>query len=461
MIWKNRKKQAEPWTHLGEGIHLDYPDKIIPLGFPDSDRKGHFWCFGTTRVGKTRCMEGIIEQDIRKGYSVVAIDPKGDIDLFSKVVQVARDTGRKEDLMLITPVFPQYSAILDPLSTYYMVEELVAHITAGVAVGKEPYFFSVAYEISLIVVQSLVMLAEVNGRKVSFNLNDIKNHISHTDLEKLKERVDTIGSPQALQLAMDLQKIIATPADYYSKVASSLRVALTELTSGNVGKIIGQADENRFIDRLEQNKGIIMVVQLGSMLTKRAAYTAGKVIASMIQAFVGRRFSSDKKVTPPLVLHIDEAQSVLYQGIEELFAKAGGAGVYIHGYCQSVSQLYAEIGVDRANTILDNCNTKLFMRVPDAKTATYISDHLGEKRVYSPIISLGGNLAIRETEDIRVKHTEVLNMAPRQFFMTSYSGIYRGITADVSDATLRVIFPDIKPQEKHGKETVTEAQAAA
>jgi conjugal transfer pilus assembly protein TraD len=461
LIWKKRKKQAEPWTHLGEGIHLDYPDKIIPLGFPDSDRKGHFWCFGTTRVGKTRCMEGIIEQDIRKGYSVVAIDPKGDIDLFSKVVQVARDTGRKEDLMLITPVFPQYSAILDPLSTYYMVEELVAHITAGVAVGKEPYFFSVAYEISLIVVQSLVMLAEVNGRKVSFNLNDIKNHISHTDLEKLKERVDTIGSPQALQLAMDLQKIIATPADYYSKVASSLRVALTELTSGNVGKIIGQADENRFIDRLEQNKGIIMVVQLGSMLTKRAAYTAGKVIASMIQAFVGRRFSSDKKVTPPLVLHIDEAQSVLYQGIEELFAKAGGAGVYIHGYCQSVSQLYAEIGVDRANTILDNCNTKLFMRVPDAKTATYISDHLGEKRVYSPIISLGGNLAIRETEDIRVKHTEVLNMAPRQFFMTSYSGIYRGITADVSDATLRVIFPDIKPQEKHGKETVTEAQAAA
>jgi type IV secretory pathway TraG/TraD family ATPase VirD4 len=223
-------------------------------------------------------------------------------------------------------------------------------------------------------------------------------------------------------------------------------VALTELTSGNVGLIIGQADENRFIDRLEKNEGIIMVVQLGSLLTKRAAYTAGKVIASMIQAFVGRRFSSDKQVTPPLSLHIDEAQSVLYEGIEELFAKAGGAGVFIHGYCQSVSQLYAEIGQDRANTILDNCNTKVFMRVPDAKTATYISDHLGEKRVFSPVISMGGGLAIRETEDVRVKHTEVLNMAPRQFFMTTYSGLYRGITSDVSDARLRIIFPEIRPQ---------------
>jgi hypothetical protein len=56
---------------------------------------------------------------------------------------------------------------------------------------------------------------------------------------------------------------------------------------------------------------------------------------------------------------------------------------------------------------------------------------------------LGGNLAIRETEDIRVKHTEILNMAARQFFLTTYAGIYRGITANVSDATLRVIFPDI------------------
>jgi len=449
LIWKKKEKKV-PWTHLGEGIHLDHPDKIIPLGLPDSDCKGHFWCFGTTRVGKTRLMEGIIEQDIRKGYSVVAMDPKGDIDLFSKIVQVAFDTGRKNDLIFVTPIFPQYSAVIDPLSTYYMVEELVAHITAGITVGKEPYFFSVAYETSMVVVQSLIVLAEANDRKPLFNLNEIKNNIGFSDLAQLKVKLSNINSPQAEQLVLDIKKILECQPDYHTKVTSSLRVALTEMTSGNVGQIIGQADENRFIDRLEQNKGVIMVVQLGSMLTKRAAYTAGKVIMSVIQTFVGRRFASDKRIAPHLSLHIDEAQSILYQGIEELFAKAGGAGVYIHGYCQSVSQLYAEIGVDKANTILDNCNTKIFMRVPDANTASYVSDHLGEKRVYSPIISLGGNLAIRETEDIRVKHTEVLNMAPRQFFMTSYSGIYRGITAEVSDATLKVIFPEIKTYEKCG-----------
>ena len=443
---KKRKGHKEPWTNIGSGFHLDRPATIMQLGFPDSARKGHFWCFGTTRVGKTRVMEHIIEQDIRKGYSVVAIDPKGDIELFSKIAQLAIETGRQHDLMLITPIFPQYSAILDPLASYYMPEELVAHIPAGVAIGREPYFFGVAYEVSLVVVQALILLAEVAGIAPSFNLNDIKNHISHQDLEKLKEKLDYIDTPEAEQLSRDMQKILATPADYYSKVASSLRVALTELTSGNVGKIIGKADENRFVKRLEQGKGVILVVQLGSLLTKRAAYTAGKVIISMIQAFVGRIYSSGRNVTPPLVLHIDEAQSVLYQGIEDLFAKAGGAGVFIHGYCQSINQLYAEVDEDRANTILDNCNTKLFMRVPDANTATYVSEHLGEQRKFSPIISLGGGLSIRETEEVRIKHTEVLNMAPRELFLITYSGTYKGKTAQVSGASLRVEFPDLSAE---------------
>jgi DNA helicase HerA-like ATPase len=441
---RDRPTQQKAWTSIGSGIQLDHPEKVVELGFPDSYRKGHFWCFGTTRVGKTRVMEHIIEQDIRKGYSVVAIDPKGDIDLFSKITELAIDTGRQNDLMLITPIFPQYSAILDPLASYYMPEELVAHITAGVAVGREPYFFGVAYEVSLVVVQALIMLAEVAGVRPSFNLNDIKNHISHKDLEQLKDKLDYIDSNEARQLARDMEKILATPADYYSKVASSLRVALTELTSGNVGQIIGKADENRFIKRLEQGQGIILVVQLGSLLTKRAAYTAGKVIISMVQAFVGRVYSSGKNVSPSLVLHIDEAQSVLYHGIEDLFAKAGGAGVFIHGYCQSISQLVAEVGEDRANTILDNCNTKLFMRVPDADTAEYVSRHLGEERRFSPIISIGGGLSIRETEEVRIKHTEVLNMAPREVFLTTYSGTYKGKTATVRDSLLRVTFPDLQ-----------------
>ncbi len=90
------------------------------------------------------------------------------------------------------------------------------------------------------------------------------------------------------------------------------------------------------------------------------------------------------------------------------------------------------------------------MRVPDAKTAQYVSTHLGEKRSYSPIISLGGGLSIRETEEVRINHTEILNMDPRQFFLTTYSGMFRGVTADVVDSTIKVIFPEIGTQNING-----------
>ena len=439
-IFKKRKL----WTEFGEGFNLDHPNDLINLRVPDSDRKGHSWCFGTTRVGKTRLLENIIEQDIRKGYSVVAIDPKGDIDLFSKITQIAIATGRKEDLMLVTPIFPEFSAILDPLSSYYMQEELVAHITAGVTVGREPYFFSVAYEISLVLVQALLELAKSESRTASFNLIDIKNQIGHGDFLELKKKIDRLDTPEAKQISLNIQDILDSPPDYYSKVASSLRVALTELTSGNIGQIIGTANENKFITRLEEGKQVILVVQLGSLLTKKAAYTAGKVVISILQSFIGRRYASGKKVDPPLALHIDEAQSVLYQGIEDLFAKAGGANIYIHGYSQSVNQMYAEVGQERANSILDNCNTKIFMRVPDATTAQYVSDHLGETRIFSPMISLGGGLAIRETEDLRIKPSNVLNLDPRQFYLITYSGTYKGYSKDVRNAEIDVVFPDIK-----------------
>jgi hypothetical protein len=166
-------------VNLGEGIDLDKTEKIIPISYDESYRTGHFWCFGTTRAGKTKVIAGTCDDDIKKGHNVVIIDPKGDIRLFSSIVQSAFETGREGDLMLVSPVFPKYSASIDPLASYYMVEELVSHITAGVTVGKDPYYYGVAYEISLLVVQGLMALARFSGQQPSFNLSDIKNHISH------------------------------------------------------------------------------------------------------------------------------------------------------------------------------------------------------------------------------------------------------------------------------------------
>lgn len=446
MFGFGKKKPGEtagPITNLGFGYNLLTPEKLTGINLPDSHRKRHFWCFGTTGVGKSRLIEHIVEQDIRKGYSTVIIDPKGDHELFAKVVQIARETGRDEDLILITPVFPEYSAIIDPLSSYYMKEELVAHICAGVSVGRDPFFFNVAYQVSLLVTEALILMAESSGGQWNYNLNDVKKYTSHSSLKNLKDQIDVMDSEEADELAADIARVLENPPDYFSKIANSLDVALTELTRGNVGKIIGQADENRFIERLETGKGVIMVVQLGSLLTKKAAYTAGKVIISMLGAHVGRIYAAGKTIQPALSLHIDEAQSVLYEGIEDLFAKGGSANLYISGYCQSVNQLFSEISEERAKSILDNCNTKLFLRVPDSDTAEFVSSHLGEDVKYSPMMSLGGGLTIREIDEDRVKPYQILQLNNREFYLLTYQGLFRGKTANVNSSTIEVVFPEL------------------
>ncbi|MEA3428006.1 MAG: TraM recognition domain-containing protein, partial [Thermodesulfobacteriota bacterium] len=96
---------------------------------------------------------------------------------------------------------------------------------------------------------------------------------------------------------------------------------------------------------------------------------------------------------------------------------------------------------DRAKKILDNTNTKIFMRVNDVSTAEYISDYSGESRRYSPLLSLGGAITIREVTEKAIMPEDILNLQTREFFFFSYDGTYKGKTAYVDPAYFNVEYP--------------------
>ena len=100
---KRNTNPSKDMTKIGTGVNMDHRTKLVPIAIPDSDRKRHTFVFGTTGVGKTRLCENLIEQDIRKGYSVVYFDPKGDQQIFTKIYEVAREAKRLDELMLVTP----------------------------------------------------------------------------------------------------------------------------------------------------------------------------------------------------------------------------------------------------------------------------------------------------------------------------------------------------------------------
>ena len=430
-------------TLLGRGYHLGKPQAAKDIWLPDADRKGHMFCFGSTRIGKTKLIELMIEQDIRKGYSVTLFDPKGDIDLLSSIVQVAFEENRQHELCLITPIFPEYSASIDPLAYYFMPEELVSHVVSGIK-AKEEFFVNIAYETTLIIVLTLLLFAKVRNEKCWINLNDIKQRASHACLEDLKAELESIPeSPEKADILASLMQILDSPKDYFAKISSSLRTTLTSLSTGNVGKIIGRAQSNRFIKRLEQNKRVILIVQTGSLLTRKTAHIVARVLISMIQSFIGRRYASGRTVSPPLAIYLDEASNLMYIGIDELFNKAGGAGAWVHAFTQSISDLEAEIGRPFAKKILDNTNTKVFMRVNDPTTAEYVADYSGEQKRFSPLLSLGGAITIREVKENAILPEHILNLQEREFFLFSYQGQYRGKTLYVKPPYFQIEYPQV------------------
>ena len=87
---------------------------------------------GETGVGKTHLKEHFVSQDIAKGYNVVVFDPKGDQALFSKIYELAIKYDRREDLILVTPLYPELSALINPMQEYFMIDEPVDHVTASI-----------------------------------------------------------------------------------------------------------------------------------------------------------------------------------------------------------------------------------------------------------------------------------------------------------------------------------------
>jgi type IV secretory pathway TraG/TraD family ATPase VirD4 len=437
-----KRPKNEPLTHIGTGVNMEHPTKIVPLSIPDSYRKRHMFVFGTTGVGKTRLCENLIEQDINKGYSVVYFDPKGDQQIFTKIFDVARSAGRLDELMLVTPIFPEYSSVVDPMAFYFMIDELVGHIISGIQGGNEPFYRNIAKEITTAVITANILLATEEGRLPVMNIDTIRQSIRRDALEETMNALRRIGTHEADLTAGMLEDILKSPMEYYAKVSSTLRTALMELSSGNIGKIIGQADSNRFIKRLEEGKRVILVVHTGTMITREAAATLGKVLLSMIQSFIGRVYLSNKqKVDPPLSVYIDEAQSLFYQGIEDLFAKAGSADVMVTAFAQSVNQVYAVVGEEFGKSILDNTNTKIFMRCSDAETSEYVVKHFGVRNVLTGIFG-SNQVTTREVEQDILKVQDILGLQPREFYMLTYSGRFKGTTLDAPNPKLKIIFPE-------------------
>lgn len=437
------------YTFLGKGFTLEDKkgEHFIPIFLEDNNRCNHSFIFGAPGVGKTRLLEAMIEQDIPKGNNIVVIDPKGDIDLFSKIYQCAKLSGREKDVLFLSPVYPQYSIQINPLKNYYMEEELISHVMSAVP-AKDEFFYNVAYEVTTAIIKALLALRRASKSNEPLTFEEIASKISYEEIKNLAQILQGLkDSEEKIRLISLFNQILSSPQDYFSKVTSTLRTTLTQVSIGNTGKIIGSSSQNYFIDRLEKGEGVILYIQTGSLLTRSVSNIISKLTISMIQSLVGRLYASGDKFNAMLNLYIDEMASSVYKGIETLYAQGRAANVAITGLTQSTADIVSEIGKDQANRLFDNTSTKIIMRMNDNESAKKIASLGGIKRAYSHFLSIDGGINSREVELENILATDIMRLKKREFYYFGFEGEFKGKTAPVSSSELRIIMPKLVEKE--------------
>ena len=443
-------------TLIGKGFEIDdnRMSKLVEIHQNDENRPNHTFVFGSTGVGKTRLLEGLMEQDIKKEQSVVIIDPKGDITLFSKMVEVAKDCGREKQIMFISTIFPDFSLKINPLNNYFLDEEIISNIVSGVQ-AKDEFFLKVAQETTTAIVKSLLLLRKANNEENDpLTFEEIANKTHYNGIVSLKssledaivENILSYDDPEVSRVLSLIGQIVGSNQDYFSKVTTTLRTTLTEMSVGNIGKIIGNVKTNKFIDKLENNEAVLLYVMTGSMLTRQSSGILAKVILSMIQCCVGKIVSSGKSFTNRLNVYIDEASSAVYRGIEVLFAQGRSSNLNLTAFTQSLADMIAEIGKERADKLFDLTNTKIIMRINEQKSAQLISEMGGKKDSFSYFLNLEGGITSREVEELRIKAEDITQLQKREFYYFGFEGRYKGKTAPTSPSYLEIVFPDISNQ---------------
>ncbi|MCB1796481.1 MAG: type IV secretion system DNA-binding domain-containing protein, partial [Candidatus Competibacteraceae bacterium] len=153
---------------------VGWPEGEQRIVLPPAERQGHVFVVGTTGVGKTRAAEVMMIQDIRAGHPVIAMDPKGDPDLFRRLHSEARRAGRP--FFFFHLGYPDHSARYNPIGRFSRITEVATRIANQLpSQGNAEAFRQFAWLFTHVIARALVALGEQpDYRKTLQHMNHIE-----------------------------------------------------------------------------------------------------------------------------------------------------------------------------------------------------------------------------------------------------------------------------------------------
>jgi conjugal transfer pilus assembly protein TraD len=421
-----RDRIAGDWLIHGIGA-----DRMGPLFLPDSLLNQHLFLMGAPGSGKTRGLELLIEQAVRRGDAVVVIDPKGDEGLLDRTYDSAVSHGRRSQFRVLALPYPHQSARYNPLECFVTPSDVADRICSIMPRrGDNEAFRNFAWQFASIVATGIHRV----GERVS--LAKLENYCFHSTwllvrkmLARLCPGVPAGSDPRNLvddyrswcvgqkKSFHDLDQLIAMASmdrEYFGKVAGSLKTVLAKLTSESIGFLLSPEDVPLPRQRPGQDapptlswkaidtEGLVVYFFLGSLIGPDSASATARMALADLMSFIGRKYAFDDASgfgKRRLTVIVDEVADALAPESVNILNKARGAGLSMVLAGQSLADLEVALGSSAdARRALANMGTFLTLRAANPDDARFFSEKVGVRplvtvmrgETYEPSLLSGG-----------------------------------------------------------------------
>ena len=419
------------------GVEIDEIDVYTAL----AELNNHMMVYGTTRVGKTRLAQLLIEQDIARGDVVVVFDPKGDVELLLGMYAAAIRHGRVDDFQLFHLGFPEVSCRYNPIGNFEQITEVATRATGPLPdEGQSAAFKAFAWRYVNVIARAMSAVGERPDFKKIYRYGVTIDSLAQRYLEQWldqrapdwRDRFNPIPTREQKDLVAKAEKngraveilllaqffktsgfedpiadaiasILANDRTYFEKLVNSLYPLLEKLTTGKVAELISPdysdtSDPRPILDWMSAiNRGGIVYCGFDALTIRDVAEAVSASMLADLTSTFGRIYKhgsgygmSSPQAMRRVRLHADELNELIGPEFVQAANKGGGAGLFITGYSQTAQDIEAKVGsTAKAEQIGGNLNSLVMLRVKNLETANRLTDQLEEVRILTRTLASG------------------------------------------------------------------------
>lgn len=318
------------------------------FGIKRDDRRRHMYIIGKSGMGKTKLLENMINDDIKKGEGVAVIDPHGDLimDTLKKI-----PAERVKDVVIFDPSDREHPIAYNPMEV--VDESLKIQIAAGiVGTFKKIFGFSWGPRLEYVLNYTVLALLDTEGTTLLGVVQML------TDKNYRKKIVNNIKDPV-------VKKFWTTEFASYSEKFATEAIApilnkVGQFTANSlIRNIIGQPYSTFNIRKL-MDEGKIFLVNLS---TGRVGETNASLLGSMmitsIQLAAMSRADIAEEERRDFYLYVDEFQNFATESFATILSEARKYRLSLIMANQYIAQMDEKV----RDAVFGNVGTMITFRV--------------------------------------------------------------------------------------------------